>query len=270
VMLGQQTFGSETTRTIRNKQTPTIMNAFRINGCMTGPRAREDSSRRTIQHIIRTGTVLRVATRVLATAVFALATSMGFAREAVEPNAVDSFASVTPLGAIGALQRPRPGSCPDDVLTVWIQPVDIRGPAGMEIAIETAEGWSPLRRAPLRIGLVVGRAYRLRIGGIAGHEGRELFPSVRVLAKLAAPPGMAWRFPVEIVIDESDLTTALAGSHVRRIVYASCESDRPDVLASNWFDVRPGDDCLDVASTLGDPVAEFIVGNRTPSPGSVP
>ena len=150
MMLGQQTFVSETTRTIRNKQIPTIMNAFRITGCMTGPRARRDSSRRTIQHIIRTGTVLRVATRVLATAVFALATSMGFAREAVEPNAVDSFASVTPLGAIGALQRPRPGSCPDDVLTGWIQPVDICGPAGMEIAIETAEGWSPLRRASVR------------------------------------------------------------------------------------------------------------------------
>ena len=214
--------------------------------------------------------MLRVATRVLATAVFALATSMGFAREAVEPNAVDSFASVTPLGAIGALQRPRPGSCPDDVLTGWIQPVDIRGPAGMEIAIETAEGWSPLRRAPLRIGLVVGRAYRLRIGGIAGHEGRELFPSVRVLAKLAAPPGMAWRFPVEIVIDEDDLDSAATGAHVRRVVYASCESEQPNPVPAGWFDVKPGDDALDVARTLGDPVAELVIGNRLPAPGSVP
>ena len=116
----------------------------------------------------------------------------------------------------------------------------------------------------------MGQAYRLRVTGSGLDEGRELFPTVRLLAKLAAPPGMAWRFPVEIVIDQADLTAAFAGAHVRRIVYASCESDRPDLLPSSWFDVRPGDDAYQVASTLGDPVAELIVGNRVPAPGVVP
>jgi hypothetical protein len=135
----------------------------------------------------------------------------------------------------------------------------------MQIAIETAEGWSPVQSGPLRMGLVVGQPYRLRITGIPQHEGRELFPSVRVLAKLVTPPGMAWRFPVEIVIDEDDLALALAGSHVRRVVYSACDPDLPDVVPESWFDVRPGDDCLDVASTLGDPVAEVILGNRVPT-----
>jgi hypothetical protein len=158
-----------------------------------------------------------------------------------------------------------------------VQPVEIRGPKGMRISIETAEGWSPAQAGPLRMGLVVGSPYRLRITNIPQHEGRELFPSIRVLAKLATPPGMTWRFPVEIVIDEDDLSLALAGSHVRRVVYSACDPDLPDVVPEGWFDVHPGDDCLDVATTLGDPVAEVIIGNRLPadfadasSPGSAP
>jgi len=115
------------------------------------------------------------------------------------------------------------------------------------------------------MGLAVGQAYRLRVGGIPGQEGAELFPSVRLLARLDVPPGMAWRFPVEIVIDEDDLRIAAEGAHVRRIVYLACESDRPDVVPAGWFDVRPGDDALDVARTLGEPVAELVIGNRLPS-----
>jgi len=38
----------------------------------------------------------------------------------------------------------------------------------------------------------------------------------------------------------------------------------PDIVPEGWFDVRPGCDCLEVASTLGDPVAELIIGNRVP------
>jgi len=158
-----------------------------------------------------------------------------------------------------------------------VQPVEIRGPKGMRVSIETADGWSPPQSGPLRMGLAVGSPYRLRITNIPQQEGREVFPSVRVLAKLATPPGMAWRFPVEIVIDEDDLSLALAGSHVRRVVYSACDPDLPDVVPEGWFDVRPGDDCLDVATTLGDPVAEVILGNRQPadlagttSPGGTP
>ena len=36
------------------------------------------------------------------------------------------------------------------------------------------------------------------------------------------------------------------------------------------FDVEPGNDALEVARTLGDPVLEFIVGNRVPSSEVLP
>ncbi|NDC64409.1 MAG: hypothetical protein EBZ59_10615 [Planctomycetia bacterium] len=220
--------------------------------------------------IIRTGTVLRVAGGLLTASVLALAASAGFAREGAGTSAVGSSVGFSSPGAIGALPRLQPGPCPERTLPDPVQPVEIRGPEGMLVSIETAAGWSPLRKAPLRMGLVVGHAYRLRVAGIPGHDGQEVFPTVRVLARLETPPGMAWRFPVEILIDADDLVSAVAGAHVRRVVYASCESDQPDVVPAGWFDVKPGADCLDVAATLGDPVAEVILGNRVPSTGAVP
>jgi len=225
--------------------------------------------------IIRTGAALQIVHVLMATAFLVLAIGTGHAREVAGPRG-DSASMFTP-GAIGAARRLQPGPCPESMLPHAVQPVEIRGPKGMRVSIETAEGWSPPQAGPLRMGLVVGSPYRLRITNIPQHEGSELFPSVRVLAKLATPPGMAWRFPVEIVIDEDDLALALAGSHVRRVVYSACDPDLPDVVPEGWFDVRPGDDCLDVATTLGDPVAELIIGNRQPAefaggdwPGSAP
>jgi hypothetical protein len=220
--------------------------------------------------MFRTGTVLRLALGPLATAVLIVASSAGFSRQAAAANPAGTFASTSLTGAIGAPGWLQHGPCPETLLPDRVQPVEIRGPEGLLMAIETAEGWSMLRPGPLRIGLVVGQPYRLRIGGIPGRDGEELFPSVRVLAKLAAPPGMAWRFPVEIVIDEDDLESAATGGHVRRIVYASCESEQPDPVPAGWFDVKPGDDALEVARTLGDPVAEVVIGNRQPTPETLP
>ena len=220
--------------------------------------------------MFRTGTVLRLALGPLATAVLIVASSAGFSRQAAAANPAGTFASTSLTGAIGARGWLQQGPCPETLLPDRVQPVEIRGPEGLLMAIETAEGWSMLRPGPLRIGLVVGQPYRLRIGGIPGRDGEELFPSVRVLAKLAAPPGMAWRFPVEIVIDEDDLESAATGGHVRRIVYASCESEQPDPVPAGWFDVKPGDDALEVARTLGDPVAEVVIGNRQPTPETLP
>ena len=225
---------------------------------------------RSTRHLFRTGTALRSARWLAATAVLILATSTGDARQAAAMETVDRVAACPPPGAIGFQQRPQPGPRPESVLPEGVQPVEIRGPEGTLIAIETAEGWSPLVAGPLRMGLVVGQAYRLRVGGIAGREDLELFPSIRPLARLDVPPGMAWRFPVEVVIDEDDLRQAAAGGHVRRIVYLACESDQPDVTPNGWFDVRPGDDALDVARTLGEPMAEVVIGNRLPATDAAP
>jgi hypothetical protein len=222
-------------------------------------------------HLFRTGTVLQSARGLLATALLFLGTlSWGFSPEAVPAEAMGRIAEYHRPGAIGAPGRLQPGPRPESMLPPHVQPVAIHGPAGTLLAIETAEGWSPLAAGPLRLGLVIGQAYRLRIGGIQGREGEELFPSVRILARLGTPPGMEWRFPVEVILDADDLSEALSGGLVRRVVYVSCETDSPDLVPAGWFDVKPGDDAFEVARTLGDPIAEVVIGNRVPAPGSVP
>ena len=245
------------------------MNHHRTTGRTTGQQQRWNSAWTKLIRAVRTGTVLRVVCGLLATSVLGWASAPASAGDGAESRGVIIAGKAAP-GAIGAQQRPQAGSCPEEWLVDRVQPVSIQGPKGMLVAVETAYGWSPLQPAPVRTGLVVGQPYRLRIAGIQGYEERELFPTVRILARLASPPGMDWRFPVEVVLDASDLTEALAGAHVRRIVYAACEPDTPDIQPTNWFDVRPGDDGMDVAATLGDPVAEVIIGDRVPAPGVVP
>jgi len=208
--------------------------------------------------------VLRVVRDLAAGLLLVSTTVTGFARDGVGRAGTIPPTTTAAPGAIGRVRQTQPGPRPESFLPDAVQPVEIRGPAGMRIAIETADGWSPLTAGPLRRGLVVGQPYRLRLAGLPRHEGRELYPSVRLLAKLAAPPGMAWRFPVEVVIDEDDIELALAGSLVRRIVYSACDPQLPDAAPTASFDVLPGGDGLAVAATLGDPVAELVIGNRVP------
>ena len=234
------------------------------------PSIRSRTNRVLPVNLFRTGTALQFARGLLASAVLVGTTSAETLPRAVATGTAAHLAAQMAPGAIGALGQLQPGPRPESMLPLHVQPVEIRGPAGMLVAIETAEGWSPMVPGPLRIGLVVGQPYRLRIGGIGAREGDELFPSLRILARLATPAGMDWRFPVEVVIDDDDLSAALAGSLVRRVVYVACEPEEPDLVPGGWFDVKPGDDAFEVARTLGDPVAELVIGNRLPAPGSVP
>jgi len=205
-----------------------------------------------------------MAGRLLVILVLCLIASPGLAREAAEIGATGRIAMSGPRpGAIGAL--PRSQHAPRQS---HIQAVTIEGPSGLQIAVETAAGWSEPRSLPLRLKLPVGAAHRLRLTHIPGYEGMELFPSVRVLAKLDAPPADEWRFPVELKIDREDLAQAMEGGLVRRVVYSAtdCLAAEPPIS----FDVEPGSDALEVARTLGDPVLEFIVGNRVPSAEVLP
>ncbi len=241
-----------------------------------GPAAPNQTSRRSSRTPIipvneyRTGTALQLTRGLLATAILAVTASPGMPGNAAAAGLVDKYAAHMAPGAIGAPGRLQPGPCPVSNVSRSVQPVEIRAPAGTRLAIETADGWTTLQDSPLRIALVVGHAYRVRLAGGPGREGEELFPSVRVLARLGSPPGMDWRFPVEIVIDPEDLAAAYDGALIRRVVYVSCDTQEPDIVPAGWFDVKPGDDAFDVARTLGDPVAEIMLGNRLPAQGSLP
>ena len=219
---------------------------------------------------IRTGSALRNlgGMPVMALVVLGLTTASAAAPRA---TAGPTIAETTEPGAIGTDRRPQFGPRPDEV-SLAHQPVELSGPEGLELSIETDAGWSAPQPLPVRVGLMPGRAYRLKLTSLPGQPAEVLYPSLRVLAPLAAPAGQRWRFPIEMVIDRDDLDEATAGNHVQRVVYLSHEPEATDVVASRWFDVRPGDDPIDVAQTLGAPVAEMRIGNRLPllPPGMLP
>ncbi len=246
------------------------MNTHRSTGCTAGSTTRWSPAGALSRGAVRSGTVLRVVRGLLATACFtgiALPLQGG---DAGPEEQVESLASRLLPGAIGAQGHPQAGPFPEASLAAALQPVSIQGPKGMTVSVETFAGWSPPAAAPFRTSLLVGSTYRVRLGGVPGYEGLEVYPTIRILARLATPPGMDHRFPVDLVIDENDFVQALDGAHVERIVYMACDPDVADISAANSFDVRPCDDPREIAATLGAPVAEIVLGNRLPAPGVVP
>lgn len=246
------------------------MNLHRTTGRTAGTTTRWELAGVSPREAVRSGTVLRVVRGLLATACSIVLASTLQGVETGAGESADRLVGNTLPGAIGARRHPQAGPGPESFSEAALQPVSIQGPKGMTVSVETFAGWSPPAAAPFRTAMLVGRTYRLRVAGIRDREGLEVYPTVRILARLATPPGLDRRFPVEVVLDEDDLLEALDGAHVRRVVYMECAPDTADVSAADWFDVRTCDDPLDVAATLGSPVAEIVVGNRLPSPGVVP
>ena len=212
---------------------------------------------------IQTGSALRKIGGMPAIATLVLTMTVAQADDIAGIQLEKPIAVLAEPGAIGSHRPPQFGPRLDEV-SIHQQPVELRGPEGLLVSVQTNTVWSRAYPLPIRLGLLPRQAYRLKISGLRHRPSDELYPSLRVLSPLATPRGQKWRFPIEVVIDEDDLNKAFSGNHVQRVVYVSNEPEASDVLADRWFDIRPGDSCLSVASTLGQPVAEFRIGNRAP------
>ena len=154
-----------------------------------------------------------------------------------------------------------------------LQPVQIRLPKALGTQGDLVEAFASLAVGttfadPIppgdSIGLLVGPTYRFRISNIPYNEGRELFPTIRLLGRLNPPPGKEQEFPVLVELTQEDLELALAGKFVTRIVYLeSPETALPVRSDENRLarDVAPGADPLAVAETLGRPIAVVRIGS---------
>lgn len=175
----------------------------------------------------------------------------------------------TPPGAIGQWQLQRGGPYPG-----YFQPIEIRGPEGIEVAFSADGQFEPLQSTPAKRGLLIGRVYRLRVTNIPLQEGREVFPTIELIDRTFPPPGQAWKFPIPIHLTEEDLKLALQGRFITRVIYienpdqAIPTAETPE--EQRWFDVGPNENPLKVADFLGRPIAIVRIGNRIPVDAAQP
>ncbi len=116
--------------------------------------------------------------------------------------------------------------------------------------------------------MLIGAVYRLRISNIPSQAGLEVYPTIEVIDRLYPPVGQEFRFPIEIELTQEELEMALAGKFVTRVVYLEePEAALPAAQQpgdQNYFEAAEGENPLDIADTLGRPVAIVRMGARVP------
>ncbi len=192
-------------------------------------------------------------------------------RAQAQTERIDQLPKVTYLqdadsapGVVGAGRLMRGGA-----VAGYFQPVEVSGPEKIEIALAQSGQFLQPLAAPVKVGMLVGAVYRLRVTNIPLRPGEELYPTIEVLDRLYTPRGREHRFPIPIVLEQEDLARALAGGMVTRVIYledsenASAIADEPGT--QRVTDVAATDNALQVADQLGRPMAILRIGSRVPT-----
>ncbi len=149
------------------------------------------------------------------------------------------------------------------------QAVEVRGPKGMGVALAQEGQFLHDLQAPVKVAMLVGAVYRVRITGIPLRPGEELYPTIEVIDRVYAPLGREHRYPIPIVIEEEDLRAALSGNLVTRVIYLEDSENAEPIAVSpgeqKLLDVGPTDNALKVADQFGRPVAILRIGSRVPA-----
>lgn len=181
-------------------------------------------------------------------------------------------ASAMPPGAIGSLRLHRGGP-----LSGYYQPVRIRAPQGVRIALAGNHDLADRSPGDLLVGMQIGPVYQLRVGGVPNLPGVEIFPTVEVIDRLYPPPGLALRYPIPVELTQEELEMAAAGAFVTRVIYVEDPKQALPVtqptssVASSrsgeqpWIEAPLGEDPLVTADRRGRPVAILRMGGRVPS-----
>jgi hypothetical protein len=150
----------------------------------------------------------------------------------------------------------------------YYQPVEIQLPRGTELSLANNGMFEPPQAAPMKVGMMIGQVYRLRVTNIPFRPGQEIYPTIELINRLYPPPGRETRFPIPIQITREELEMALRGQYIVRVVYLedpkAALPQQQDPERQRYFDVGPGDDPLHTADRLGRPMAIVRLGSRTP------
>jgi hypothetical protein len=147
--------------------------------------------------------------------------------------------------------------------------VELKAPDGSLVSLAIDQQFSAPQPMPLKVGMLVGAVYRLRVSQIPNRLGEEAYPTIEIINRIYPPVGEEFRFPIPIELTQQDLQLALDGKFVTRVVYLE-DPQRALPVAKDaeseqtFFEVRPTDDPLEVADRLGRPVAILRLGGRLP------
>lgn len=188
---------------------------------------------------------------------------------AEEPGMHHLYQGTMPPGAIGGLQLQR-----REPLYGFFQPVQIKAPAGALISLAEEGSFGEPEAAPVWVGMAIGPVYRLRVMNIPLRPGMEVFPTIEVIDRLYAPRGHELQFPIQVELSLEDLTLALDGKFVTRVIYLE-DPQRAlpvaeDLQTQQWIEAGPGRDPLAMADQLGRPVAILRMGGRVPVDQAAP
>jgi len=168
-----------------------------------------------------------------------------------------------PPGYVGKLQLNR-----GPALHGHYQPIEFKGAPWLLLAWADQGQFSDYRQVPVTLGVMVAPVYRFKVTGIPGNEDAAVYPTVEVIDRLYAPPGMEAKFPIPIEITVEDLRLALSGNYITRVIYVEDPDQAlPFVSDPNhpqWFDAGSKTDPLAEADRLGRPVAILRIGGRQP------
>jgi len=183
--------------------------------------------------------------------------------QAADPPVHYNHAGVMPPGAIGSQQLLRGGPLPG-----YFQPVEIKAPKGALISTALSGQFEPPCREPLLAGMLIGAVYRLRVTNIPLQEGFEVYPTVEVIDRVYPPVGQEFRFPIPIELTQEELEMALDGKFVTRVIYLEEPAAALPVVENpfrqSYFEAPEGENPLEVADSLGRPMAILRMGGRVP------
>ena len=172
------------------------------------------------------------------------------------------FSSDMPPGVLGqARLAGRPPICN------YCQPVSISSSVGARFALAQS-GAFVTPAETFQAGLLIGGVYRFQITSIPGAEGAELYPTIEVIDRTYPPPGLATRYPIEVMLDQDDFDAALAGRLVTRVIFLEdpqTASPTPQTPQTNRpLEIAEYQDALETADRFGRPVAIVRIGSVAP------
>ncbi len=148
------------------------------------------------------------------------------------------------------------------------QPVKISAEADARIALAQGNMFQQSSDKPFYAGLILGNVYRIQVTEIPHQPGWDIYPTVELIDRVYPPVGQEVRFAIPIVISQDDMQQALGGNLVTRVIYLEDPQTALPIADSPGqqrdFDIMPNQDALDVADSLGRPVAIIRYGSRTP------